>query len=276
MKYIKLLLLIIIPLVSYSQDSESYLGVKTQARLKSWDKKPSQFEKGDFKPAPFTFYMGSVTSQKQRALDWQASVSYLTSDSYYTHLELGWLSGRFFSEMLRLGVGSEVFLSLFSDESKFHETAFDNDFWGIQFLAEFYLSEQTKIYSRLKYRYMSESVISRTEDITTKTDHSTNTVFELGVKTSFNKLLLMLEYAHFNYSDTVILSKEFALRLSEDSVSRTSAGVGLKFGEVESWLKYSRLSDFEDEVSLYTMAPHFGPDYMLGKDKLELEVVWKF
>ncbi len=276
MKSKLLILLIFSALQVVASERNNYMGIRSKLRTKSWGTVPSGFPESDLRPAPFTFFLGKQTSVSGRALELDISLSYLSSDTYTGDIYMGWLSPRFFGNMFRMGFGGEYFKTMLSDDSIYHETAFDHDLFGFHLKAEYFLSDKTTFYARIVYRYLTETTISKTENITTKTDHDTNTELTLGGQTSFGKFMLMAELSSFEYGDTVVLSREFGLRLESMSVSRYLVGVGFKMGTVDAWVKYSTLSDFDDEVSLFTVAPHFGPDYMLGKSKVDVEFIWNF
>ena len=276
MKSTLLILLMFLSFAGLASDRKSYMGIRSELRTKSWGSVPSGFSESDFKPSPFTFFLGKQTSLSGRALELDITASYLTSDTYFGEIYMGWLSPRFLGNKLRLGLGGSYFKTMLSDDSIYHETAFDNDVFGFHLKFDYFFSERTKFFGKIVYSYPTETTISKLENITTKTDHDTNTELTLGVETKVGTVKFLAEYSNFDYGDTIVLSREFGLRLDGMSVSRYLVGVGYKFGTVDAWVKYSTLSDFDDEVSQYTVAPHFGPEYMLGKSKVDVEFIWNF
>ncbi len=162
-----------------------------------------------------------------------------------------------------------------SDDSKLKNTQYYRNSLGMVgrvtldlLLADLYLEyrQKTPVDTRLAKMEGMETIIGHEYDRFTK----------LGATISLLGLKALGELTWIKLGNSAVLSKEFSTALPEDDLFRITVGGGLSIGRMELLLKYQRILEIEDEVAYLYQATHLFPDYIMSKNTIFVEAVWKF
>lgn len=276
----KALLLFFLPLMAFAQDTET--PKSTEPRLGFMFRKGISIEKYSGNPdgissenlSPALFTVGGLLVIEREEMN-----------NIYANIDATYLknSGLIFFGEGAFGLGRrpwQIQLGVAAQYSNlsggaFQKSAFDHySLAGFVRPKYFYKFLDTQL--EFRYRDISSSEISSTEGITTKIEHQPDRIFRAQLGGTFSIARIFAGYSWYFLGTTAIASKEFGFRINEKLVEQSVLGLTLDLKPMELGLYYYQVFKVDDEEAHLYQAPHFHPDYLVGKRSVFLEAKWLF
>jgi len=245
-----------------------YLKFSSGYAVTSWENSPITVDQKYLAPPIFRLDLGGVAEiyEFRYSAGYVRGMGAIISSDQMLHMNL---------KIVTLAAGGEIVWPTASDESKLKDTQYYRGSLGFvgRVTVDLLLAD---IYAEYRQRTLSDTPLIKIEGIETSIGHEYDRFTKLGATFSLLGLKALGEVTWIKLGNTAILSKEFSTTLPEDDIFRITLGGGLSIGRIELLIKYQRLLDIEDEVAYLYQSTHLSPDYLMSKNTIFVEAVWKF
>ena len=151
------------------------------------------------------------------------------------------------------------------------------DTWIASLLAQVRYSARPWLTIGIDGRYASfgKTQIANLEGLETDIDHQATLILSPWVAAELPlelKLKAQLDFEELG--STAIASKEFALGIESQTVTRLGLSVSRRFGSFGAEVRYYWVTGFRDATELSYQAPFYYRDYLLSPQTLTLGVSW--
>ncbi len=255
--------------------SSFYIGGRSQLELSSKEKINPGFKDGDFSPPVLGVILGgeSLSGSDFFSFDLELELKDTKTRFYNIMFDRNW--SNFFINNFSLGFGVDVFISEFSDDSKFKNTAFENQKLGLSYNLGYKVS-RLEVTGSISYMKTLDSTVSKKEGIKTKMKLERDVIYKLGVKTLFDKYNYLFELSFIEVGERRVLSKEFFYIIPSESTWKYTVGTNYNYKSLSLWLKYHAVKSLNDEYSSYYQLPNFSSSHTLSKSYVSMELTWNF
>jgi hypothetical protein len=162
-------------------------------------------------------------------------------------------------------------------KAPYANSQYDVFYWGPKMGISRKLTSILRAQLRGQFIFTQQTELANFESLQTLIDHNTTFVLSpLFTLHPIKSLELEASIDFFHLGATGIASKEFAFAIESQWVYRWNFGISYSFGDFIVRAVDSIVTGVKDSQAINYQAPYLSENYLLSKQVLKLEFVWKF